>query len=133
MLISHTHNLFSTCGSGCRCEREFHRWDSLEADFRATGVETKDDWADELMVKRAEHGSGYVRINRAGRCLVDWTDALKAERNWLQLYERAVEQGKQIAKEQEDLERKEKEAEKEAEKERKKARFMGSFGKIAWE
>ena len=109
--------------------RQWKIFDSVEADFRATGVETKNEWADDLMVKRVELGFGYVRIDRAGRCLAVWADALKAEMSWQQLYERAIEQGKRVAEEQKEAE----ENEREAEKERKKFRFMGSFGKIAWE
>ena len=140
MLVSHAHNPSSTCGPGCRCVRQMELFDSLEADFRATGVETKNEWADDLMVKRVELGFGYVRIDRAGRCLAVWADALRAEMSWQQAYERAIEQGKRVAEEQKEAERQEREAAElrraaveEAEKERKKARFMGSFGKLQWE
>jgi hypothetical protein len=119
--------------------RQFEVFDSLEADFRATGVMTRNELADELMLKRVHHGFNYLRINRAGRCLVDWMDALIFEQNWLALYEQVIEDSKRLEREQQEAERKEREAEElrraaaeEADRERRKSRFMGSFGNIQW-
>lgn len=113
--------------------------DSNEAAFRVTGFENANDAADECVVKRMEHGFEPVRINRAGRCLVEWNEKLKAEKLWLWRYEQAVEEGKRIAREQEEADRKDREAEelreaaaKEADRERRKTRFMGSFNDLKW-
>jgi hypothetical protein len=93
-----------------------------------------------LLLKRVEHGFEPVRIHRTGRCLQDWKVMLEAEKHWLRVYESAIEQAKQLAREQEEAEREEREMEEllraeaeEAEKERKKARFMGSFKKLQLE
>ena len=93
-----TNNLCSTCGPGCRCVRV---WivDSNEAGFRRSGVENCEELADELLAKRLEHGFEPVRINRAGRCLVDWNEKLKEEKVWLSRYGLAVEDGKRVARE----------------------------------
>lgn len=95
--------------------------------------------ADELLVWRAKLGFDPVRINRAGRCLQDWKAMLAAEKHWLRLHQSSIEQGKQVAKEQEEAERKESEAEelreaaaKEADRKRRKSRFMGSFSGLKW-
>lgn len=119
--------------------RQFEVFDSLEADFRATGVMTRNELADELMLKRVHHGLPYLRIKRAGRCLVDWMDALIKEQNCLALYEQAIEESKHLEREQEEAERKEREAEElrraaaeEGDRERRKSRLLGSFSKIKW-
>ena len=117
-VMHHTNNASSTCGPGCRCVRQFPVFDSVEADFRRTGVATCEEEADELGAKRAEHGFEPVRINRAGRCLVDWNEKLKAEKAWLYHPSLAVEDGERVAREQklaEEQERKEREERENAE------------------
>jgi len=135
----HAHNLLKTCNPGCRCVRQFPVFDSVEADFRTTCFEGADHRADELVVKKVGHGFPGVRINRAGRCLEVWNEALRAEAQWLRSYEAAVDESKRVEREQEEVERLEREAEElrraaaeEAEKERKKARFVGSFMGLKW-
>lgn len=158
-MIHHTNILCSTCGAGCRCVRVFIV-DSNEAGFRSSRIENCEELAEELLAKRVEHGFEPVRINRAGRCLVDWNVKLKEEKIWLYRYGLAAEDGKRVAREQreaEDEERREREERENAEvrrlvieeaerwvrdvevpkreereRERRKAQFMGSFKGLKW-
>lgn len=127
-VIYFTHNLSSTCGPGCRCVRQWTVFDSVEADFRRMREETLGYEADELVLERSQHGFAPVRINRAGRCLTDWNVKIKEEKAWLHNYKLAVEEGKRVAREQEEAEEKEREAE----RERRKAHFVSSFGSLKW-
>ena len=77
---------------------------------------------------------------------MDWNDAIKAEREWLRVFEESDEANQRLIREQVEAERKEfaerreeelkraveREAEEEADRERRKSRFMGSFDKIKW-
>jgi hypothetical protein len=119
--------------------RQFTVFDSLEADFRATGFEMAAERANELCAKRLKHGLGYRCIGRYRRCLVDWNDELKAEREWLRVFEESDETSQRLIREQQEAERREfaerqEETMKRAveEEQRRKSRFLGSFGRIKW-
>lgn len=122
--------------------RQFTLFDSVEADFRATSVEMAEERADELCAKRLEYGLRYKHIWRSGRCLMDWNDLLRAEREWLHAFEEADEDGKRLLGEEVEAEHEElmeqnrqarkRAVEREAEEERRKSRFMGSWSKIKW-